>query len=378
MNRFVKTALAIAVAGSAAQAGTGDNEWAALDSEISGLASSLKPSQDSSGWSALLRAVYTYSKDDIATGGGANKDTSGFNFNDADIAIWGAQGPYAWRVSADIDDNEAGQIGARFELEDAWVRWTCADYFDAHFGNMKPRVSRSNSTDPEKLIFIDRSPLGSAFDGWDNGIAATGRQEQFFWGAWILNGSNGHESDHLSVLRGEFDLGSGAGEYEGAMGSSDTLNATVGLTFANDDATPTVGNNSDMNMWLLDFAGKVSQFGFGVEIAKFNDDLVAQTDEDFSNLATPLNIYGDSTPWSAYGSFAINAEWEVAVRYDDLDNAKTAAGANAEDNTVLSVAANYYRGTNAKWQAQYSKFNADSAFPDGSVLEFGFSIGATR
>jgi hypothetical protein len=45
MNRFVKTALAIAVAGSAAHAGTGDNEWAALDIEKSGLAYTLKPSQ---------------------------------------------------------------------------------------------------------------------------------------------------------------------------------------------------------------------------------------------------------------------------------------------------------------------------------------------
>lgn len=378
MNRFVKTALAIAVAGSAAQAGTGDNEWAALDSEISGLASSLKPSQDSSGWSALLRAAYTYSTDDIATGGGVNPDTSGFNFNDADIAIWGAQGPYAWRVSADIDNNEAGQSGAQFELEDAWVKWTCGDYFDAHVGNMKPRISRSNSLDPEKLAFIDRSPLGSAFDGWDNGVAATGRQEQFFWGAWILNGSNGHESDHLSVLRGEFDMGSGAGEYEGAMGSSDALNATIGLTFLNDDATPTTGGNSDTDLWLLDFAGKVSQFGFGFEIAKINDDLVGATDEDFSNLATPLNLYGDTNPWSAYGTFAINSEWEVGVRYDDLDNSEDAAGTSQEDNTVISVAANYYRGTNAKWQAQYSMFDADSAFPDGDVLEIGFSIGATR
>lgn len=378
MNRFAKTALAIVVAGSAAQAGTGDNEWAALDSEISGLASSLKPSQDSSGWSALLRAGYNYSTDDIATGGGVNPDLSGFNFNDADIAIWGAQGPYAWRVSADIDDNEAGQSGAQFELEDAWVKWTCADYFDAHVGNMKPRISRSNSVDPEKMAFIDRSPLGSAFDGWDNGVAATGRQEQFFWGAWILNGSNGHTSDHLSVLRGEFDMGSGAGEYEGAMGSSDALNATIGLTFLNDDATATAGGNSDTDLWLLDFAGKVSQFGFGFEIAKINDDLVGATDEDFSNLATPLNLYGDTNPWSAYGTFAINSEWEVGVRYDDLDNSEDAAGTSQEDNTVISVAANYYRGTNAKWQAQYSMFDADSAFPDGDVLEVGFSIGATR
>jgi hypothetical protein len=372
MNRFVKTALALAVAGSAAHAGTGDNEWAALDSEISGLASSLQGSQDNLGWSALIRAVLSYSTDDIATGGGS--DTSGANFNDVDIAFWGAQGPYTWRINADINDNEGGG-GALLELEDAWVRWTCADYFDAYVGNMKPRVSRSNSTDPEKLLMIDRTAIGSAFDAWDNGFAVTGRQEQLFWGAWVLNGSNGHESDHLSVLRAEFDFGSGAGEYEGAMGSTDTLNGTLGLTFLNDDATT---GTTDTNVWLLDFHASVSQVGFGAEIADLDDDITGATDEDFNNVFPALNFYGDSQPWSLYGSYLINPEWEVAVRFEDLDNSETAAGVSAEDNTILSVGANYYRGTNAKWQAQYSMFDADSAFPDGDVFEVGFAIGATR
>src|SRR5262245_36709263 len=112
MNRFVKTALAIAVAGPAAHAGTGGDDWKALDSEISGLASAQKPSEDGSGWTALIRGVYTYSKDDIATGGG--DDVSGFNFNDVDIAFWGSQGPYTWRISADIDNNEAGSTGGAF------------------------------------------------------------------------------------------------------------------------------------------------------------------------------------------------------------------------------------------------------------------------
>jgi hypothetical protein len=325
------------------------------------------------GWSALIRAVYSYSTDDIATAGG--DDTSGASFNDVDIAFWGAQGPYTWRINADIDDNEGGDQDAFLTLEDAWVRWTCGEYFDAYVGNMKARISRSNSTDPEKLLFIDRTALGSAFDFWDNGVAVTGRQEQIFWGAWILNGSNGHESDHLSVLRGEFDFGSGAGEYEGAMGSSDTLNGTIGLTFLNDDATT---GTTDTNLWLLDFHGNVSQVGFGAEIADIDDDLAGSTDEDFSNVFPSLNFYGDTQPWSIYGSYAVNPEWEVGVRYEDLDNGEDSSGTSQEDNTILSLGVNYYRGTNAKWQAQYSMFDADSSFPDGDIFEIGFAIGATR
>jgi len=392
MNRFVKTALAIAVAGSAAHAGTGDNEWTALDSEISGLASSLKPSQDGMGWTALLRAVYSHSSDDIATGGpGANgPDTSGFNFNDVDLAFWASFGSYTVRVSADISDNEAGNFGAAFVLEDAYVKWACGGYFDAMVGNFKPRVTRSNSVDPEHLLFIDRSALGSAFDGWDNGIGLGGAWEQLHWYFALMNGGGasggGHTRDHLYVLRGEWDFGSGAGRYEGAMGSSDLLNGTVGVSFINDDTVPTTGGNSDTFAWAADFHGNVSNVGFGGEVFKIGDDYVGWgTDEDFSNIfdgaANRLEIAEDSTPWNVYVSYLINPEWEVGVRWENLDNdivgGSDAAGA---DNTLLSVVANYYgTGSGAKWQAQYTDIQADeSGAPEGSIFEIGFSVGSTR
>ena len=383
MNRFVKTALAIAVAGSAAQAGTGDNEWAALDSEISGLASSLKPSQDGTGWAVLLQAVYTHSSDDIFTS--ADEDTSGFNFNNADIAFWGAQGIYSWRLSADIDNSEAGVAGGQTALilEDAYVRWNCGGYFDATMGNFKPRVSHSNSVDPEHQLFIDRSVLGSAGDWWDNGIGASGSFDMFRWYGGLLNGANGHTRDHFYYLRGEFDLGTGAGMYEGAMGSSDTLNGTIGLTFMHDDNLGDLDGdgNHDENAWLLDFHGSLSNIGFGAEVASFDDDFFATTDEDFSNIVDDgvgnpfLTLFPDSTPWSIYGSYLVSQDWEVGVRYEDLDNSDN----SGPDNTVLSVGASWYRGSNAgKWQAQYTMIDADSTFNDGNLIEVGYSIGTTR
>lgn len=384
MNRFVKTALALAVAGSAAHAGTGDNEWSALDSEISGLASSLKPSQDGMGWSALLRAVFGYSSDDIANGNGTSPDLSGFNFNDVDLAFWGSQGAYTWRVSADIDNNEGGP-GTSFELEDAFVRWACGGFFNAQMGNFKPRVSRSNSVDPEHLLFIDRSAIGSASDTWDNGIGLDGAWEQLRWYLAIMNGSNGHTRDHFYLLRGEWDLGSGAGRYEGAMGSSDTLNGTLGFSFINDDTVDSVGN-TDTTAYLLDFHGSVSQVGFGAEIADLDNDLVGlSTDEDFSNIfdggADALLFGEDSQPWNVYVSYLVNPEWEIGVRYEDLDN-DTVGGSDAAgfDNSLISVVANYYGAGNAgKWQAQWTDISADeTGAPEGSIFEVGYSVGSTR
>jgi hypothetical protein len=382
MNRFVSTALALAAVGSAANAGTGDNEWLELDSEINGLSSTLQPSQDGTGWAALIRAVYTHSSDDIATGGGS--DVSGFNFNDVDLAFWGSQGPYMWRISTDIDSNEAGVASsAEFTLEDAYVAWDCGGYFRAQMGQFKPRITRSNSVDPEHLVFIDRSVIGSAGDYWDNGIGVSGTWEQLNWYASVLNGSNGHLSDHTYVLRGEWNLGSGAGMYEGAMGSSDSLNATIGFTFLEDDTFDGADDidgdgDTDNLVYILDFHGSISQVGFGGEVASFDNDFAATTDEDFSNLDTPLVLADDSTPWGAYVSYLLNPEWEFAVRYEDLDNEELAGGTIAgEDNTVLSVAANWYRGNTAgKWQAQWTDFQGDTE--DGSILEVGYSIGASR
>lgn len=382
MNRFVKTALAFAVAGSAAHAGTGDNEWKALDSEISGLASSLKPSQDGSGWSALIRGVYTHSSDDIGTGGGNNPDVSGFNFNDVDMAFWGNQGPYRWRISADIDNNEGGS-GALFVLEDAYVAWNCGEYFDAMMGNFKPNASRSNSVDPENLLFIDRTVIGSSLDFWDNGVAAKGTWEQLMWSVAVMNGSGasggGHTRDHLYVVRAMWNLGNGAGDMDGARGSSDTLNGTIGASFINDDTQTTTGGNSDHDAFLFDAHGSMSNVGFGGEIAFINDDLDVTTDEDFSNTFNPLNLYGDSKPFNVYVSYLINDEWEVGVRYEDLDNSETSAGVAAEDNTLLSVVANWYRSGNAgKWSGQWTRVDADSGFDDGDIFEVGFTVGASR
>jgi hypothetical protein len=418
MNRFVNTALAIAVAGSAAHAGTGDNEWTALDSEISGLASPLKQSQDGNGWAALLRAVYSYSSDELFKGGPDNPpldpeepDLNGFGFNDIDLAFWGSQGSYTWRVSADLDGNDIDEdesgddFSSSLALEDAYIRWNCGGYFDGTFGNYKPRLSLSNSVDPERQLFIDRSALGSAGDWWDQGVGVSGVFDQFAWYGGLMNGSNGHTRDHFYYVRGEFNIGTGAGVYEGAMGSSDTLNGTVGLTFVLDNTLDFTGTtvpssggdldndgNADSTAWILDFGGNLSNIGFGAEIAVLDDDFRAFTDEDYSNIFdrsdnTFLTLAEDSMPWSVYGSFLISPEWEVAVRYEDLDNGDllrddVTPGNTVEDgpdNTILSIGANWYTGSNAgKWQVQWSLIDADSGFDDGNILEVGYAVGTTR
>jgi hypothetical protein len=412
MNRLVKTAFAIGVAGTAVQAGTGGDEWKALDSEIRGLATVQKPSNDGMGWSALLRAVYSYSSDEIAVGGDSSMpDLSGFGFNDIDVSFWGSQGPFSWRVSADLDGNSVDDVGGNgvartLDLEDAYVRFNCGEYFDTQVGNFKPRVSRSNSVDPEHQLFIDRSAIGSSMDHWDQGLGASGIWEQLSWYAAVMNGlgepdnssdpstGGGHIRDHFYLARVEWMLGSGAGDYEGAMGSSDALNATLGVSFINDDTVEVTGNDSETSAWLFDAHGSVSNIGFGGEIAEIGDEYVGwRTGQDFNNIfsgqdsgnadITSLFLEADSRPWNVYVSYLVNPELEVAVRYEDLDNdisGPVNADGEGADNTLLSLGLNWYRaGAAGKWQVQYTRIKADeTGAPEGSVLEVGYSVGLSR
>jgi hypothetical protein len=175
------------------------------------------------------------------------------------------------------------------------------------------------------------------------------------------------------------------GQYEGAMGSTDSFNGSVGVTFVHDDTREDADGDGDVDSsaYLADFAGSFQNFGFGAEVARFDDDFVATTDEDYSNIFdgmgdTFLTLQPDSLPWAVYASYLINPEWEVGARYEDLDNDDSDLAANA-DNTVISFVANWYRGTAGKWQLQYTIVDADTdGFDDGNIVEVGYAVGTTR
>ena len=106
MNKLVTTALAVAAAGSLSHADPGDNDWLELDGEINDLATALTPAQDGMGWSALIRANFLFSNDEVGTGTNFapdDPDLAGFAFADVDLAFWGSVGNFGWRISTDIE-----------------------------------------------------------------------------------------------------------------------------------------------------------------------------------------------------------------------------------------------------------------------------------
>lgn len=364
MNKFVSTALGLAAVGSVGYADPGDSDWLGLDSEINSLASSLEPAQGGgSGWSALLRTTYSHSSDDIATGPSPADDVSGFELLDIDMAFWGASGDFRYRFSFDMDS------GSNLEVEDAYAEWACGTYATAKVGHFKPRVLHSGSIDPEDTLFIDRTALGSVFDFWDAGASAYGENNGIYWAFALMNGSTGRDADHFYSLRLSYDLGAGAGRYEGARGGNDDLNATFGASATSHSGS--VSGPSDNQSFFFDFNGNYGQFGFGAEVGVVDDDDSASLASDFGVIgATPIFVEGDSSPYSVTGSYLINPDVEVGLRYEDLDD--------TDDTTLLTVGASYYRnGNNAKWQFQYTDVDRDT-LEDGSYMQVGLVVGASR
>lgn len=349
MSKFVTTALAIAATSSIGfTEPTEDSDWLELDSEINSLASAVSAPSSSQGpiggWAALIRANYTFTSD-------TDPDTSGFIGDDARVSAWGEVGDYSWRFSM----NAGPFFGGSFDLnlEDAWVKWACGEYFTAVVGQFRPRVLLSNSVWEENQLFINRSILGVEFDFFDTGVGAEGSVQDFSWYAQVLNGFNGPVESHLWLLRGEYHLNGGRGDYEGAFGSDDDLRGTIGATYLMDDTV-----SGDSGLVALDLGGSVAQFGFGFEIAF--------TDDDFSGFFGLID--GDSEPWDAYVSYLLNQEFEVGFRFEDLDD--------SDDTTLWTAGVSWYHsGKNAKWNAEVS--DVDSDIQDGFVVQIGLTVGSS-
>lgn len=371
MNKFVTGALALAATSSVGLADPSDSsEWLELDSEINGLASSYSSSSDLMGWAALIRATFTYSSDDIATAGG--KDISGFKFEDVKLAFWGGYGDYSYRISGDLAGDDGLADDGDIHLEDAYADWDCGEYFTARMGQFKPYLSVQGSMAYENLLFIDRTPLGAALDYYDLGIGAMGSYEMFNWAASIANGATGgQEAGHGYALRAEYVMGTGAFQG-GALGANDDLNGVIGVSYYRDETLGATGDR-DAAGYLFDLQGTAGPIGFGGEIASLTESLAdaLSTGSDFGRGANfPLSFANDddTTPFSLWGSYLLNQEFEGGLRYDSMDN--------VDDITIISLVVNWYlSGHNAKWQAQFSNYDSDG--DDGSIFQVGLVVGAT-
>jgi hypothetical protein len=419
MNKFVTGALALAVAGSAAYAEPPNSDWLELDSEINTLASSVAATGDFANIKMLLRGGYTYGSDGLSVGlvqgPGVPPSWSGADDSNSAVRLWDAEisgsttiGEVQVRLGMDFarltdyDDADDGppfanDITVNAEnfgyalLQDAYAMWDCGYDIDIICGRYKPHVTRSGYTDPEQLFFLERSVIGSSFDWYDQGIGARGIIGDFAWNVDVMNGPDdrsGLEGGHLYILHALWNFGREPGNYESdpedANGAGDEFVCTVGAFYQANDIWNREGTQElDTDLYGIDFQGTYGQFGFGLEIESRDD----HTDGHYSGpgwnaLLHPLEFNGDSMPWMVYGTYMINDQWGVGLRYEDLDNgSEKFKGAPAQlkgaDNTVITAGVNMYDvGHNGKLGANIALISDDR--DDTTVFQVGYTYGASR
>jgi len=299
---------------------------------------------------ALVRAFWAYADEDL---GGSS--VNGFGFNDIDMWAEMPIDEYFFRASFEADTGTA-------ELEDAYIRYVHNEKLAAVVGSFKPRVLFSNSTDPELLMFNERSLLGTFFDQWDIGIQASGRvAEKLDYYASITNGSDGPKDDKLYVLRGEwcFQGQDKISLQEGQRGLPEEQDVDLGVVFFQDTGDDAVGIG-------VDVLARFEKFCLQGEAMSLDDGLGGGV-----GLKTvPIALSGDSIPWSVSGSTMLSDTMQLAGRVQMADN--------NSDTRVLGIALDYFpEGHSISFIAQVDRYDEDGD-NDGFVLQLGATMGRTR
>jgi hypothetical protein len=421
MNKFVTGALALAVAASAVKADPGKRDWLELDSEINTLASSMTATGDYTNIKVLLRGEFLYGKDGLSVAPDAvvvegigddwkpgSDSLSGIRLLDAEVNGGTQIGDVKVRLGFDfattsnlnlggytMEDLGIATIGGFATLQDAYAMWACGQ-FDVIAGHYKPHITRTNYTDPENLFFLERSAIGSMYDMYDMGIGARGNFDQLSWSVDFMNGDNGLYSRHKYIGRAVWNIGRDPGNYEtdpeDAFGAGDDFVGTVGIFLDFDD----VYQGEKTDNYGIDGQGTYGQFGFGFEYEFRDDDagghrvapgwnyldLTTYVDSlsGLTDWGAPMVFAGDSNPWSIFGTYQVNEQFGVGVRYEDLDNGGPlwkGSGMTGDNNKVITLGANMYDvGHNGK--IGVNVVSIDSNFDDSTIFTVGYTFGASR
>lgn len=359
MKKFAYGAIALAAVGAAGHAT--DTGWSGLDQEINSLSASLA-AQNATGpkLGGYIITSLDYESDPVTLTDnnddgdtvdpgevGEGDDQLGWSFRAVRLQVTGDLGhDYSYKVSFDLESGTA-------ELKDAYVDWKITDGIKGRWGQYKMPMTRSGLISRQKLLFLERTEIGDALDDRQLGIAVSGQFEQVNFWINAQNGEDGVTKDMFYNARVTFDImGDGVAQIEGAYGAGDALGLTVGGA---------IGEDSSLDnglVWVIEAALTSGPFSIAAEIADFDTDIGG-------DLA-------DSTPWDATVSFLFTEMYELAFRYEDLDN--------DFDEVHYSAGINrYVAGHDIKWTLQYVRVDTDEEQEgigfDSDQVSLGLTVG---
>ena len=321
MNKLICSTLALFLTGSAALAS--DDEWNTLDHEINALASTLGSADGAPTVFGRVRTYYTSLED----GGGVGVDTGGWSLANVRLGAKGNAAGYGYKLQVDFRDGTA-------DLLDAYATFGIGDTLVGTFGQFKAGIARAARISSGRLLFRRRNVVGSAFSARTGGLMLGGEMGQMGWELSFMNGQDGISDELLIASRlSATIMGSGPGKVEGAYGGPEDPYFSCAIAFAGEanlfsEDSVVFEVNSGTNLWSFDFASCTA--------GALGSD---------SSLGTA--IAPDASPISIQGSYMLQpGKWELAVRFQDYDNATD----TADSRTLLDVAINnYIDGHGLKW-----------------------------
>jgi hypothetical protein len=316
------TCSAIALTMTCAAGFASDSEWSALDQEVGALTSSLL--RDGATLSGRVSSSYTSMSD-------ATPSVGGFDAYDVRLAVSGSSGDFGYRIENDFSGSGDGTAG----LLDAYATWSLGT-IDAQMGRFRASVCSDASADEGSMDHIAHSLIGAAFASHNEGLGLSGSMDQFGWSLGIMNGSDGTDDELETVIRVSFE-------------PMDGTSASVAIV---DDG----GDDSGATVVELDFA--MAEFGVNIVQAVVED---SPDGSGGNNALDGVGLAGDTTPITIGLTYQFNADWMIAVRMTEFDDA---AGTERQE-----ITANH-----GNWQIGMT-VDSDDAGLDSDTLAVALHVG---
>ena len=323
-------------------AGANEASWLELDQDIASLSPMAAVAGEGLAVSGYIKNYYMSDSD---------ANTGGWGFNAVRVNIVGSVEDVAVKVSWDM---KSGSL----VLKDAYARWDAMDNMAVTWGQFKRPFLHSFTTSSNKLLFISTT-ANAANEARDNGVMLNGNiAEMGTWQVAATNGADLATDENYYTARAAFTV-MGAGGFnslEGGRGSSDGTNASIGISYAEENGATFEGDKLG-----IELAGNLDAIFFHLDMVQY-DDTFAGLD---TNLGTAL---ADTSPMGITLSYMLDDNMEVAARHEDFDD--------VDSSTRLSLAFNYYSVLPNKmmWQINYSDISSDDTLLEAQLLQLGLTL----
>ncbi|MDP6763562.1 MAG: hypothetical protein QF860_11945 [Planctomycetota bacterium] len=315
-----------------------EEAWPALDAALAAPAfTTARDGVDISGW---IKTDYRNSSD---------TDTGDFGFNSVRANLTGAVGDASYKVSVELG-------GGAASLRDAFVKFPVAAGVSGTLGTFKTPFLFSGLSPFTGTVFYDRTAIGGDWAGRDAGFALSGAVDRFGWTLCAQDGGDGPADDLHLTARATYDLFDGAPgirKWAGGHGTDAPRQVTLGVSYLDEQSI------DDGGALALEVMAHSGPFWFHAESVDFGDGFVDGVPAS-GNTGRSAGRAG-TTPYDVTLAYAVSADYEVALRYEDFDD-----GGGGE--RVRAGVTRFIDGHGLKWGLDWAETSTDDGDSDAITV----------